>query len=88
MRVAVHWTIRRDLQGARLAPQVTGPMMRDDDVPPPPSRMFTDEFYQQAGTRLAPGGILVPWVQAYSIFPDDLKMVLGAVARRFPRVTA
>jgi spermidine synthase len=50
--------------------------------------LFTDEFYQQVTTRLAPGGILVQWVQAYSIFPDDLKMVLGTVARRFPQVTA
>lgn len=49
--------------------------------------LFTDEFYQQVRARLAPGGMLVQWVQTYTIFPEDLKMVLGTVAREFPQVT-
>jgi spermidine synthase len=49
--------------------------------------LFTDEFYQQARAHLAPGGFLVQWVQAYSIFPRDLKMVLATVANQFPQVS-
>ncbi len=52
------------------------------------SALFTDEFYKQVRTHLAPGGILVQWVQAYSIFPEDLKMVFGTLDRHFPQVTA
>jgi len=49
--------------------------------------LFTDEFYRQVRERLAPGGMLVQWVQTYTIFPEDLRMVLGTVARQFPQVT-
>lgn len=49
--------------------------------------LFTNEFYQQARARLAPGGTLVQWVQLYSVFPQDLKMVLKTVAGNFPQVT-
>ncbi len=49
--------------------------------------LFTDEFFRQARARLAPGGLLAQWVQTYSIFPEDWKMVLGTIARQFPQVT-
>lgn len=49
--------------------------------------LFTAEFYRQAKEHLAPGGMLVQWVQLYSIFPQDLKMVLGTLARQFPQVS-
>ena len=49
--------------------------------------LFTDEFYREARSRLAPGGILVQWVQGYSIFPQDLKMILGTLAQHFPQVS-
>ena len=38
--------------------------------------LFTQEFYRAAQARLTSGGIFVQWVQAYSLYPDDLKMVL------------
>jgi spermidine synthase/tetratricopeptide (TPR) repeat protein len=50
--------------------------------------LFTDEFYQQARTHLAPDGILVQWVQAYALFPKDLRMVMGTLAHQFEQVTA
>jgi tetratricopeptide (TPR) repeat protein len=34
-----------------------------------------------------PGGLLVQWIQGYSIFPDDLRMVLATVAGQFPSVS-
>lgn len=49
--------------------------------------LFTDEFYHQVRTHLASGGMLVQWVQLYSIFPSDVRMVLSTVAGEFPQVT-
>jgi tetratricopeptide (TPR) repeat protein len=49
--------------------------------------LFTDEFYRQAREHLAHGGLLIQWVQLYSIFPQDWKMVLGTLAHQFPQVT-
>lgn len=49
--------------------------------------LFTNEFYQQVRARLAPGGMLVQWVQLYSVFPQDLRMVLNTVTGDFPQVT-
>jgi tetratricopeptide (TPR) repeat protein len=49
--------------------------------------LFTDEFYSSIRGHLRVGGMLVQWVQAYSIFPEDLKMVLATVANRFPEVS-
>jgi spermidine synthase len=45
--------------------------------------LFTREFYHAAQARLAPGGIFVQWVQAYSLFPDDLRMVLATLLTEF-----
>jgi spermidine synthase len=50
--------------------------------------LFTDEFYQQARTHLAPDGLLVQWVQSYALFPKDLRMVMGTLAHQFAQVTA
>ena len=49
--------------------------------------LFTDEFYGQVRAHLAPGGMMVQWLQAYSIFPDDIRSVLATVAHQFPQVT-
>ncbi|MGH9795489.1 MAG: fused MFS/spermidine synthase [Candidatus Acidiferrales bacterium] len=51
------------------------------------SALFTDEFYREAKTRLAPGGLFVQWVQAYSLFPDDFRMILATLAPHFPQVS-
>jgi spermidine synthase len=49
--------------------------------------LFTDEFYAEVRARLAPGGMLVQWVQAYALFPQDLKMILGTLAPHFSQVS-
>jgi spermidine synthase len=49
--------------------------------------LFTQEFYRQVRAHLAQGGLLVQWVQTYSIFPEDWKMVMGTLAREFPQVS-
>jgi len=49
--------------------------------------LFTNEFYDAVRERLAPGGIFVQWVQAYSLAPDDLRMIVATLAPHFPEVT-
>ena len=49
--------------------------------------IFTDEYYQAVRARLRPGGMLVQWIQGYSIFPEDLRMVLATVAAHFESVS-
>jgi spermidine synthase len=49
--------------------------------------LFTDEFYRQARMHLAPNGLLVQWVQSYTLFPPDLRMVIGTLAHQFQQVT-
>ncbi|MCC7204545.1 MAG: fused MFS/spermidine synthase [Phycisphaeraceae bacterium] len=51
------------------------------------SSLFTEEYYRAARGRLAAGGVLVQWLHAYMLFPEDFRMVLGAIAEQFPRVT-
>ena len=49
--------------------------------------LFTDEFYREAKARLLPGGLFVQWVQAYSLFPEDFRMILATVGPHFPQVS-
>jgi spermidine synthase len=49
--------------------------------------LFTSEFYSAVRQRLASGGIFVQWVQAYSLAPDDLRMIAATLARHFPELT-
>lgn len=49
--------------------------------------LFTDEYYAAVRQRLAPGGILVQWVQAYSLSPGDLRMIFATLVPHFPEVT-
>lgn len=49
--------------------------------------LFTDEFYAAVRERLAPGGIFVQWVQAYSLATDDLRMIVATLTPHFPEVT-
>ncbi|MCC7146250.1 MAG: fused MFS/spermidine synthase [Phycisphaeraceae bacterium] len=49
--------------------------------------LFTDEYYREARARLAPGGIFVQWVQAYSLFPEDFRMVLNTLTAHFAKAT-
>jgi spermidine synthase len=49
--------------------------------------LFTREFYRAAQDRLAPGGIFVQWVQSYSLYPDDLRMVFATFLSQFHNAT-
>jgi spermidine synthase len=49
--------------------------------------LFTDEYYAAARQRLAPGGMLVQWVQEYSTAPDDVRMIVHTLEPHFPEVT-
>jgi spermidine synthase len=49
--------------------------------------LFTAEFYRQVHSRLSPGGMFVQWMQAYSIFPQDIRMILGTMIPNFSQVT-
>jgi spermidine synthase len=49
--------------------------------------LFTSEFYRAAQARLLPGGVFVQWVQAYSLYPEDLRMLLATFLTEFHRAT-
>jgi spermidine synthase len=49
--------------------------------------LFTREFYRAAQARLVPGGALVQWLQAYGLYPDDLRMVLATFLSEFHGAT-
>jgi spermidine synthase len=49
--------------------------------------LFTTEYYDAVRQKLAPGGIFVQWLQAYSIAPADLRMVVASLAPHFADVT-
>jgi spermidine synthase len=49
--------------------------------------LFTDEFYAAARRTLTPGGRFVQWLQAYSLAPDDLRMVAATLVPHFAEVT-
>jgi spermidine synthase len=49
--------------------------------------LFTNEFYAAVRRTLAPGGKFVQWIQAYSLAPTDLKMVVATLMPHFAEVT-
>jgi spermidine synthase len=46
--------------------------------------LFSVEFFALARERLRPGGIMLQWLQAYNLFPEDLRMVLQTFRTAFP----
>jgi spermidine synthase len=48
------------------------------------SSLFTKEFFESARDRLAPGGIICQWVNAYNISEADLKSVVATFNSVFP----
>jgi len=46
--------------------------------------LFSVEFFRLARQRLEPGGIMVQWVQAYNLLPDDLRMIVKTFRNVFP----
>ncbi len=51
------------------------------------SALFTDEYYREAKARLLPGGLFVQWVQAYSLYPEDFRMILATMGPHFEQVS-
>jgi tetratricopeptide (TPR) repeat protein len=48
------------------------------------SSLFTREFFANARERLAPGGVICQWINAYNISGDDLKSVVATFTGVFP----
>jgi spermidine synthase len=49
--------------------------------------LFTREFYAAVRSRLAPGGVFVQWMQAYSLYPEDLRMLFATFLAEFQGAT-
>ena len=49
--------------------------------------LFTAEFYDRAAEVLKPDGVFAQWIQLYELDPEDLRMVLYEVQRKFPEVS-
>jgi spermidine synthase len=46
--------------------------------------LFTVEFFELARSRLAEGGVMALWIQAYAIAPEDLRMIAATFRAVFP----
>jgi spermidine synthase len=46
--------------------------------------MFSEEFFRLARERLRPGGMMLQWIQSYSIRPEDFRMVVNTFRSAFP----
>ncbi len=46
--------------------------------------LFSEEFYALARSRLNPDGVMVQWVDGYTIRPEDLKMIVRTFRTAFP----
>src|SRR5262249_24031651 len=49
--------------------------------------LFSLEFFQLAREHLQPGGVMVQWLQAYSLAPEDFQMVVRTFRTVFPATT-
>ncbi|HKZ06290.1 MAG TPA: fused MFS/spermidine synthase [Methylomirabilota bacterium] len=49
--------------------------------------LFSEEFFRLARERLRPGGVMLQWLQAYGLSPDDLRMVVRTFRSAFPATT-
>jgi spermidine synthase len=49
--------------------------------------LFTSEFYDRAAEVLNADGVFAQWIQLYELDPEDLRMVLYEVQRKFPEVS-
>jgi spermidine synthase len=51
------------------------------------ANLFSLEHYRTMKKRLAPGGIVCQWLHAYSMSPDDLRMIIRTFSEVFPNVS-
>ncbi len=49
--------------------------------------LFTSEFYDRAAEVLKQNGVFAQWIQLYELDPEDLRMVLYEVQRKFPEMS-
>jgi spermidine synthase len=49
--------------------------------------LFSYEFYDRARSTLAPGGLFVQWIHAYSFTDSLFSMVVGTMGKAFPYVS-
>lgn len=49
--------------------------------------LFSREFFVLARERLRPGGLMLQWLQAYGLTPDDFRMVVRTFRSAFPATT-
>ncbi|MBI4537602.1 MAG: fused MFS/spermidine synthase [candidate division NC10 bacterium] len=49
--------------------------------------LFTREFFALAKRRLAPGGLMMQWIQSYGLAPEDLRMVAATFRTAFPHAS-
>jgi spermidine synthase len=49
--------------------------------------LYTDEYYAAVRRQLVPGGKFVQWLQAYSLAPADLRMIIATLAPHFAELT-
>jgi len=50
------------------------------------TNLFTEEYFRLAKSHLNPGGIMLQWIQLYSLDKGSLKAVLATLSRAFPNV--
>jgi spermidine synthase len=46
--------------------------------------LFSQEFFRHARERLRPDGIMLQWIQAYNMRPEDFRMVVNTFRSAFP----
>jgi spermidine synthase len=46
--------------------------------------LFSVEFFQLARQHLRPGGLMLQWVHAYSLLPEDFQMIVKTFRTAFP----
>jgi spermidine synthase len=51
------------------------------------ANLFSREHYETAATRLRPGGIFCQWLHAYSMSPEDLRMIVNTFCGVFPHAS-
>ena len=49
--------------------------------------LFSTEFFHLARSRLRAGGLMVQWLQGYSLYSDDFRMIVNTFRSAFPSVT-
>ena len=49
--------------------------------------LFSVEFFTLVRDRLRPGGVMLQWLQAYNLSPDDMRMIVATFRSVFPEAS-